>query len=178
MLIRISTILTLLLVTSLSYGQTSRTKVTFVIKNAGIAVDGSFEKVSVDFKFNPEDLKESKFEVTIPTTSINTGNKTRDRHLKKSKYFNVEDCPNLTFKSTRIEKTNIGYTLFGDLTIKTTTRSVEIEFTIEEYDTEPFFLGSIELDRRDYGVGRNHLILGDLVKIDIRVPYSVNGNSR
>lgn len=178
MLIRISTIWILLLVVSLSYGQTSRTKVTFVIKNAGIAVDGAFDKVSVGFKFNPEDLSQSKFEVTIPTTSINTGNKTRDRHLRKSKYFDVEDYPNLTFKSTRIEKTNAGYTLFGDLTIKTTTRSVEVAFTIGEDNAEPFFLGSIELDRRDYGVGRNHLILGDLVKIDIRVPYSVNGNSR
>lgn len=178
MLTRISTILILTLVTCLGYGQSSQTKITFVIKNAGIGVDGNFDQITVKYAFKPDDLSQSKFEVTIPTIGINTGNKARDKHLRKKKYFDVENHPNLTFKSTRVEETGEGYRLFGRLQIKDTTLPVEIDFTIGESNAAPFFFGSLELDRRDYGVGRNHLILGDLVKIDIRVPYSVNGNSR
>ena len=164
--------------TSVGHGQTSASQITFIIKNAGIGVDGTFDKISVDYKFDPENIDQSSFAVTIASTSINTGNKTRDKHLRKSKYFDVENYPNLTFKSARVEKTAEGYALHGDLTIKKTTRSVKIDFSIKKEGGKSFFQGALELDRRDYGVGRNHLILGDLVKIEIQVPYSEKGNSR
>lgn len=164
--------------TSLGHGQTSASKITFIIKNAGIGVDGTFDKISVNYKFLPESLDQSFFAVTIASSSINTGNKARDKHLRKSKYFDVENYPNLTFKSAKVVKTSEGYTLHGDLTIKKTTLPVEIPFTVNKEDKVSFFQGALELDRRDYGVGRNHLILGDIVKIEIQVPYSVNGNSR
>lgn len=174
MVSKISHLLLLLCLATLGYGQADNAQVKFFIKNAGITVDGTFEEILVTYKFQPENLQASKFEVSIPTKTINTGNKARDKHLRKSKYFDVETYPNMTFISTRIEKTAEGYHLFGDLTIKKTKREVTIDFAIETSDGATSLVGNLALDRRDYGVGKNHLILSDLVSIEILLPYSAN----
>ncbi len=174
MVSRISLLFLFTIITHLSLAQTEPADITFIIRNAGIGVDGFFEENSVDYKFYPNDLNASFFKLTIPTTTINTGINARDKHLRKSKYFDVEEYPNLTFSSTKITKTQEGYTLTGNLTMKETTLPVEIPFTVEVVDGKKYFIGNTELDRRDYGVGRNHLILGDLVRINIKVPYTEN----
>lgn len=171
---RISLILAFVFITNLGFSQAEDNAITFTIKNAGIGVDGFFEESSLEHKFDPNDLSAASFKLIIPTTTINTGIKGRDKHLRKSKYFDVENYPNLTFNSTRVVKTAEGYKLLGDLTMKATTLPIEIPFTIEENDGSKYFMGFVELDRRDYGVGKNHLILGDLVKINIKVLYSEN----
>ncbi len=174
MVSRISYILVTFLVANLSVAQTESVDISFVIRNAGIGVDGFFDENTLTYKFNPEDLEASYFKLSIPTTTINTGIKGRDKHLRKAKYFDVENYPKLTFESTKIAKTDLGYSLTGQLTIKKTTKAVEIPFTIEEVEGQKLLKGYIELDRRDYGVGKNHLILGDLVRISIKVAYREN----
>ncbi|WP_170827476.1 YceI family protein [Roseivirga sp. 4D4] len=171
---RISCLLIASLAVNLSFAQTESANISFVIKNAGIGVDGSFDENSLTYQFNPDDLDASYFKLNIPTTTINTGIKGRDKHLRKAKYFDVENYPNLTFESTKITKTDLGYTLTGELTIKKTTNTIEIPFTMEEIEGQKSLSGYVELDRRDYGVGKNHLILGDLVRISIKVAYKEN----
>jgi len=174
MISRISYLLITLLVANLGVAQTKSADISFVIRNAGIGVDGFFEENTLTYAFNPEDLGASYFKLSIPTTTINTGIKGRDKHLRKAKYFDVENYPQLTFESTKIIQTDIGYALTGELTIKKTTRSLEIPFSIEEIEGQKYLSGYVELDRRDYGVGKNHLILGDLVRISIKVDYKEN----
>ena len=171
---RISCLLIAFFAVNLGLAQTESADISFVIRNAGIGVDGFFEENSLTYEFNPENLEASYFKLTIPTITINTGIKGRDKHLRKAKYFDVENYPNLTFESTKITKTDSGYMLMGELTIKKTTRAIEIPFTIEEVDSQKSLSGYVELDRRDYDVGKNHLILGDLVRISIKVPYKEN----
>lgn len=171
---RISLLIVFFTLAQLSFAQTVPSDIKFTIRNAGIGVDGFFEESTVTYKFNPQDLDNAKFKLVIPTNTINTGIKGRDKHLRKAKYFDVENYPNLTFNSTKVVKTQEGYTLFGDLTMKKTTLPIEIPFTIEEEEGQSYFKGYVELDRRDYGVGKNHLILGDLVRINIKIGYSEN----
>lgn len=174
MVSKINCVLVALLVAHLGLAQTDSADISFVIRNAGIGVDGFFEENTLSYKFSPDDLQTSFFKLSIPTTTINTGIKGRDKHLRKAKYFDVEKYPQLTFESTKITKTDLGYTLIGDLTIKKTTRSIEIPFGVEEVEGQSMLVGYVELDRRDYGVGKNHLILGDLVRINIKVAYKEN----
>ncbi len=153
------------------YGQ-KPADISFTIKNAGINVKGHFDQISISQKFDPEDLVNSMFEVSIPSITIDTGIKGRDRHLRKAKYFDVENHPNITFKSTIVEKAQTGFLLKGELKIKETTKSIEIPFSIEDSEQGKFLKGYVEIDRRDYGVGKNHLIMGNKVKIYIEVPYA------
>ncbi|MFT6872903.1 MAG: polyisoprenoid-binding protein YceI, partial [Roseivirga sp.] len=96
MVLRISLLLACLFISSLGAAQTGASEITFTIKNAGIGVDGFFEQTSVSFNFKPNDLGSSYFKLTIPTSTINTGINARDKHLRKSKYFDVENYPTLS----------------------------------------------------------------------------------
>jgi polyisoprenoid-binding protein YceI len=138
-------------------------KITFNIKNAGITVDGSFSDLEADIRFNPKDLDKSVIKASLGVASINTG-------IKKREYFDVEKYPRIKMISKRlkhIEKNKYKGTF--DLTIKGVTKQVEIPFTYTGKNNEGMFLTEFRLNRRDYGVGSNSLILSDEATVFIEV---------
>ncbi len=166
-ILRISLVAVLLFAVFQGQAQEQQKLVSFTIKNAGINVKGSFLSYSVTTKWDASDLSNSRLSATIEANTIDTGIKGRDKHLRKAKYFDVENYPQIRLESTSISKTDAGYLLKGKLTIKETTLPVEIPFTTRPSAEGIVFSGAFELDRRDYGVGKNHLIMGDEVKIEI-----------
>jgi polyisoprenoid-binding protein YceI len=145
-------------------------KITFNIKNAGITVDGSFSDLEADIRFNPKDLDKSVIKASLGVASINTGIKKRDKDLQMRKYFDVEKYPRIKMISKRIkhiEKNKYKGTF--DLTIKGVTKQVEIPFTYTGKNNEGMFLTEFRLNRRDYGVGSNSLILSDEATVFIEV---------
>src|SRR6185312_7753405 len=97
-------ILILVLFPLLSIGQTWKinpagTKISFVIKNAGFSVDGSFSGLSGEIIFDPKELPKSSFNTSIDAASINTGINKRNEHLKKDEYFDVAKYPKISFKT-------------------------------------------------------------------------------
>lgn len=145
---------------------TSAAKVSFIIKNAGLNVDGEFSGLSGTINFDKENPSASKIEATIPVKSIDTGINKRDNHLRSEDYFEVETYPNIKFVSTSVSSTKDGYTVKGNFTIKKTTKSISIPFTFENN----VFVGKFNIDRRDYEVGGNSWIMGDKVKISFEIP--------
>lgn len=166
-ILRISLIAVLLFAGVQTQAQEPQKLVSFTIKNAGVNVKGTFLSYSVTTKWDATDLVNSRLSATIEVNTLNTGIKGRDKHLKKAKYFDVENYPQIKLESTGINKTNSGYLLKGNLTVKATTLPVEIPFTVESSPEGNVFTGAFEIDRRDYGVGKGHLIMGDKVKIKI-----------
>ena len=143
--------------------------ITFTIKNAGIGVDGTFNEANVKTNFNLQDLSSSYFKVEIKAESIDTGIGARDNHLRKEKYFDVEKYPTISFESIAVSAGEEYYLVEGKLTMKGVTKTIKIPFEIIFNETGSTTLeGNFELDRRDYGVGKNHLILGDEVKVQLR----------
>lgn len=161
----------LLLVFQPLAGQEGEQFITFNIKNAGINVQGTFHEFQVEANYDPHDPKAADFKVSIDVNSLDTGIKGRDKHLKKEKYFDLENYPQITFNSTGVSHTDQGYILKGNLTIKATTLPVEMPFTVTPDGNKLLFKGEFTLDRRDYEVGRNHLIMGDEVRVEIRYLY-------
>ena len=92
----------------------------FSINNFGIATGGDFKGLSGSIKFDPANLAASDFDVSVDANSIDTDIEARDNHLRKAEYFDVAAYPKLSFKSTRLTKTNRdGYFyLFGTIRSK------------------------------------------------------------
>ncbi len=78
----------------------------FKIKNAGFTVEGSFSDLKAKINFEGTDLAGSAIDAVISTKTINTGNKTRDGHLKDEKYFDVAKYPLISLKSNSFLKQN------------------------------------------------------------------------
>ena len=157
---------------SQSYTPTDEgSKVHFSINNFGIATGGDFKGLSGSIKFDPANLAASDFDVSIDANSIDTDIEARDNHLRKAEYFDVAAYPKLSFKSTRITKTNSdGYFyLFGTITIKGVTKEIKFPFTATAKNGGYLFEGNFKLNRRDFGVGKNSISLSDDLTVSLSV---------
>jgi polyisoprenoid-binding protein YceI len=144
--------------------------VTFKIKNAGFTVDGKFGTVTAKIQFDPSKSYNNSIEATVNAASINTGNSSRDGHLKKKDYFDVEKYPTITLKATTFSKeSNGGFKGFFKLSIKDKTKDVVIPFTFTENADKSAFKGSFKINRLDFGVGEKSMILSDNATIEITV---------
>jgi polyisoprenoid-binding protein YceI len=146
-------------------------KVHFVINNFGIATGGDFTGLSGSIKFDVNDLAAADFDVSVDANSVNTDIEARDNHLRKGEYFDVKTYPKLTFKSTKVTKTNKdGYFyMFGNLTIKGVTKEIKFPFTATAKNGGYFFEGSFKLNRRDFGVGGRSISLSDDLTISLSI---------
>lgn len=146
--------------------------VNFVIKNFGLAVDGRISGLDGKILFNPADLKNSSFDVSVDASTINTGMSSRDNHLKKKDYLDVKAYPKVRFISNGIlpgSKPGT-YIARGKLTLKKTTREIEIPFNVQTLTGGGYrFLGSFTINRRDFNVGSSSISLSDNLTLSLAI---------
>jgi polyisoprenoid-binding protein YceI len=143
--------------------------VTFVIKNAGIKVDGKLEGLQATIKFDSQNLTTSSVEASVETQTINTDNKTRDGHLRKEDYFDVAKFPRIVIKSVSFSKDGNNYKGKFKLTLKGVTKEIEIPFSYTENGNLATFKGSFTINRLDYKVGGNSWVLADNVIVSLNI---------
>lgn len=151
-------------------------KVHFVIKNFGIATGGDFKGLTGSIKFDLNNLASSEFDVSVEAKTVDTDMQGRDNHLRKAEYFDVATYPQLTFKSTKITKTNKAEFLymFGTITIKGVTKEIKFPFKATAKDGGYLFEGNFKLNRRDFGVGGSSISLSDELNVTLTVFAKAN----
>lgn len=147
----------------------------FSIKNLGITVNGSFKGLKGDITFDPSAAANALFNLTVDAATVNTDNSTRDKHLKKEDYFNVNKFPFITFLSTKISASGKDGTFIvnGKITIKGTTKNISFPFTAQAQQHGYLFKGTFKLNRRDFKVGGGSLVLSDNLEVSFSV-YAAN----
>src|SRR5690606_1999363 len=107
-------------------------------------------------------FKKSTLFVKIDASSIATNNNDRDTHLKSPDFFEVDKFPEITFKSTSINKIDDDdYELIGDLTIKGVTKEITLDTEFGGYMKDPYgnekagFSINGKLNRKDFGLNWN-----------------------
>jgi len=159
------------------------TVIGFVTKHAMVTkVRGNFGEFEGTINV-AENIADSTAEATIKAASISTGNEDRDGHVKNEDFFNVEEYPELSFTTTNVNVDEDGNgTVTGDLTIKGTTKSVDLK--VEEVATaeDPFgnfrpgFEAQTKINRKDFGIDFNAPLKtgGVLVSEDIKIELEVS----
>ena len=128
-----------------------------------------------------EDPSGSRVEVVIDTTTINSGDDTRDAHLRSADLFDVERHPRASFSSTDVRWTGTRGTVTGDLTIAGVTRPVTLDADFAGQVRDPWggdravFSASTTIDREDWGITWNMPLAngGLLVSKEIRLEIEV-----
>jgi polyisoprenoid-binding protein YceI len=157
----------------------AHTSVEFGVKHMMIStVRGNFSEVSGHVTPGSRPT----VEVTIPVSTIDTGVKDRDTHLRSADFFDVENHPEMTFSGTLVEGTiESGGTLAGDLTIRGVTRPVTLEVESNGEGKDPWgntrlgFTATGTINRTDYGLKWNQaletggILVGEKVKMTIDV---------
>jgi polyisoprenoid-binding protein YceI len=139
-------------------------------------VRGRFRGVEgfVDVAENPDD---SVVEVTIDMRSVDSGDETRDEHLRSGDLFDVERFPTATFRGRANGWSGRNGTLVGELTIKDVTKPVTLDVEYLGFVTDPWggeraiFSASSALNREDWGIGWNMILEtgGALVSKEIQL---------
>ncbi|MEO6316127.1 MAG: YceI family protein [Chitinophagaceae bacterium] len=146
-----------------------KSTVKFAIKNFGINTSGNFKGLEGTIEFDKASPEKSDFSISIDAATVNTGNDSRDSHLREAAYFDVEKHPKITFKSEKITGKGSDFTVSGKLTIKGITQKISIPFKSVANDGGMLFEGSFQLNRRDFNVGKNSAVLGDNVTVTLAV---------
>ena len=146
-------------------------KVRFVIKNFGINTGGTFEGLAGTITFDPANLTNASFNVTVDAKTVDTDMEARDNHLRKEEYFDVEKYPKVSFKSTKITTTNKdGYLfMFGVITIKNISKEISFPFKQTSKDGGILFDGEFKLNRLDFGVGGKSFSMSDELNVELSI---------
>jgi polyisoprenoid-binding protein YceI len=100
----------------------------FAVKHMVVTtVRGQFNKFSSTLTLDKDDPAKSVVEVKIDPASINTNNEKRDAHLKSADFFDAQKCPDMIFKSSRIEKSGDKYKVAGNLTMHCVTKPLTLD---------------------------------------------------
>ena len=158
----------------------------FKVKHMMISnVKGQFAKIAGSLTLNESNLANSRVEVSIDASSIETRDAQRDAHLKSPDFFDVAKFPTLSFKSTSVRVVRDGeLAVEGDLTIRDVTRKVV--FNVEGPtppakdpwgNTRVGVSASTKINRKDFGLSWNAaletggILVGDEVTITLDVQF-------
>ncbi|MBC1936578.1 polyisoprenoid-binding protein [Listeria grandensis] len=165
----------------------AHSSIEFQVKHMMVSkVKGVFKDFSADLSLDPEDLTTASLSFTVDVASIDTRQEARDGHLKSPDFFDVENHPSITFKSTKIEADGGNeYKVTGDLTIRTITKPITLNVEYEGTSKDPMsgnmvagFEGTGKFNRKDFELNYNAVLetggvlIGDEVKLNIQIEVS------
>jgi len=145
-------------------------------------VRGRFGDIRGTITLDEQRLENSSVEVEIEVASIDTRDEKRDAHLRSPDFFDAEQFPTMTFRSTRVEpRRGDEARVTGDLTIHGVTREVTLDTTMTGRGTNPWgvdvigFEASTRISRKDFGLEWNvalesgGFLVGDEIKIELDI---------
>ncbi len=145
-------------------------------------VEGRFKDFVGTINYNDRDATKSTVEFSAKIDSIDTEVAPRDEHLRSADFFDAAKFPEMTFKSTKIEKGGKdGYVLHGDLTIKGVTKRIEFPFTFTGAIKDPWggtrfgIEAQTKINRRNFGINYGNALpaggfdVGNEVTINLRL---------
>jgi polyisoprenoid-binding protein YceI len=120
-------------------------------------VRGKFRTFSGQIVTGADPL-DSSVTAEIDLASIDTGQDQRDGHIRSADFFDVENYPTMTYRSTGVRANGDGYILDGELTLKGVTKEVPLTLELNGFGPDPYggtragFSATGEINRRDFGV--------------------------
>jgi len=123
---------------------------------ASVHIAGKFDKWDASLTFASPDEATGVLEITIQAASVDTGSGMKNGKLKGKDFFDVEQNPVITFKSTKIVKTgHETYEVDGDFTIRGVSNPEKLTLTVSGKGTGSGEIkGKMVFNRKDYGMNK------------------------
>lgn len=157
----------------------SSSKVGFSLRHFTNTADGEFGKFSGTLEFSKQHPENSSIEYEVDVASVDTGNGTRDDHLRGDEYFEVKKYPKMTFESKAFK--NVGknkYMVTGALTIKGHSKNISVPVTLAKTQSlwasgeeALTFDSTFAVNRTEFGVGEESSLLGSEVTVSLHLEF-------
>jgi polyisoprenoid-binding protein YceI len=128
-----------------------------------------------------DDPLQSAVTASAKVASVATGDSSRDAHLLGDDFFDAAQFPEITLRSTGLERNGDDFVLHTDLTIKGVTRPVDFDLQFDGVATDPWgnvkagFSAEAQVNRRDFGLVWNvaleagGVLVGDKVALQLDI---------
>jgi len=134
-----------------------------------------FGQVEGKIVFDADNIAASSVEVTIPLAGLEAYSPDFNAHLRSADFFDAEQFPEITFKSTAVEAGGINQLkVTGDLSIKGITHPVVLDVNINGFGEHPMskrttagFDAMTTIKRSDFGLGAYAPAVSDEVRLRI-----------
>ncbi len=152
------------------------TRIAFAVKHLGFSIShGHFEEFEGAVFYDEDKPEETGITVTIDTDSIQTISSGLNRHLQSADFFNVEQYPEIIFRSHDFDK---GWgskgEVKGELTMLGQTHPVTLDVEIYKHEESPMtkidtigFRAETTIKRSDWGMTFLSPDVGEEVKVII-----------
>jgi polyisoprenoid-binding protein YceI len=161
-------------------------EVQFKVKHLVIStVSGFFKSFEGSLTTENDDFEGASIDFSLDVNSIDTTQTQRDEHLKSADFFDAEQFPHISFKSSSFTKSGDDeYKLTGDLTIKGTTKPITLD--VEYGGSAADFYGNTKagfeltgkINRKDFGLTwegvteAGSIVVGEDIKITINAQFA------
>jgi polyisoprenoid-binding protein YceI len=140
---------------------------------ASVNIAGKFDKWDATLTFASPDETTGVLEITIQAASVDTGSGVKNGKLKSKDFFDVEQSPVITFKSTKIVRTgHETYEVDGDFTIRGVSNPEKLTLTVSGRGTGSGEIkGKMVFNRKDYGMNKGipFIKIADHVDVDFHL---------
>jgi polyisoprenoid-binding protein YceI len=138
----------------------ARSTIGFRVHQFFVAPTGKFTRFSGSIDLDREHAERSSVSARIQVSSIDTGIKQRDDHLRSTEFFNVAKFPEITFKSRAVKQTGPqSGDIVGDLTMHGVTKSITLHVKLatplrdeSSLQRTRWEVTTASLNRRDFGL--------------------------
>ena len=144
-------------------------------------IPGRFKEYTGTINYDTADITKSSVQFTAKVASIDTGIQQRDDHLRTADFFEVAKHPEMTFKSSRIEKKGKdSFIAHGTFTLKGISKEIAIPFKVYGPITDPYkktrmgVEANLVINRQDYGVTYSRTLEGGGLVISNDVNIHLN----
>ncbi|MDI2027513.1 YceI family protein [Saccharopolyspora sp. TS4A08] len=145
--------------------------VTFSVRHMGVGKSrGRFGAFSAEI-VTAEDLLQSSVTAKIDVSSIDTRNADRDAHVRSADFFDAEQHPTATFRSTGIRQDGEDYLIDGEFTLKGVTKPVTLTAELNGFSDNLLGISATTtLNRSDFGVGpAGGAVVGEKISITLDI---------
>lgn len=153
----------------------------FGVRHLGITlVEGRFKDLKGTVQYDANDIEKSTVVFSAKIDSIDTGVAPRDAHLKSADFFEAAKYPEMTFKSTKVERKKKGLVVTGDLTIKGVTKQVSFPFSITGGVKDPWggtrfgVAAGTTINRRDFAINYGNVLPGGALDVANEVSVEIH----
>jgi polyisoprenoid-binding protein YceI len=156
--------------------------INFVVPHLMVSkVTGKVSFFKGSLLYDESNPRSSSVEVIMKTASIDTGDLERDNHLRSPEFFDAQQYPEITFKSTQIDENDNLTLCRGILVMHGESKEIDIPFRVLGKIKDPSgneriaIEGTAVVNRRDFGITWNKLLDGGgvLVGNEVRVNLSL-----